>query len=46
LVVEDGKTTPDEVQRSLSILEETNFAGMVLNKSKGTVTNSYQYPVE
>jgi len=46
LVIEDGKTTPDEVRQSLSILEETNLAGMVLNKSRGTVTNSYQYPVE
>lgn len=42
LVVEDGKTTPDEVQRSLAILEETNLAGTVLNKVKGATFPRYQ----
>jgi len=46
LVVEDGKTTPDEVQRSLSILEETNLAGMVLNKMQGKIRDSYHYSVD
>jgi len=43
LVVEDGMTTPEEVKRSLSILEETNLAGMVLNKAKGADISRYQY---
>ena len=46
LVVEEGKTTPDEVSRSLSILDETNLAGMVLNKSRGKATNPYKYPID
>jgi len=46
LVVEDGVTTPEEVRRSLAILEETNLAGMVLNKSQGSITPSYQYPID
>lgn len=43
LVVEDGKTTPDEVQRSLAILEQTNLAGMVLNKAKGASLPRYAH---
>jgi len=46
LVVEDGKTTPEEVSRSLGILEETNLAGMVLNKTRGSVHKPYQYTVD
>jgi len=46
LVVEDGNTTPDEVRRSLSILEETNLAGMVLNKAKKATSTCYQYPTD
>jgi len=46
LVVEDGMTTPEEVNGSLSILEETNLAGMVLNKSKGAINKSYQHVVD
>jgi len=46
LIVEDGMTTPEEVNRSLSILEETNLAGMVLNKSRGAINKSYQHVVD
>ncbi len=46
LVIEDGKTTPEEVNRSLALLEQTNLAGMVLNKSRGKINKPYQYPVE
>ncbi len=42
LVVEDGKSTPEEVNQSLALLEETNLAGMVLNKSRGKVRKPYQ----
>lgn len=41
LVVEDGKTTPDEVRRSLAILDQTNLAGTVLNKAKGAQLPQY-----
>jgi len=43
LVVEDGKSTQEEVNQSLALLEETNLAGMVLNKSRGTMTPRYPY---
>lgn len=43
LVIEDGKTTPDEVRQSLSILDQTNLVGTVLNKSKGAVLPQYQH---
>jgi len=46
LIVEDGMTTPEEVNQSLSILEETNLAGMVLNKSRGAINKSYQHVVD
>jgi len=46
LIVEDGVTTPEEVSRSLSILEETNLAGIVLNKSRGSINKSYQHVVD
>ena len=46
LIIEDGKTTPEEVQRSLAMLEGTNLAGMVLNKTRGSETKPYQYPVD
>jgi len=46
LVIEDGKTTPEEVRRSLSLLEETNLAGMVLNKSRTDIHKSYQHVVD
>lgn len=46
LIVEDGKSTPDEVTRSLAILEETNLAGVVLNKVKGAVFSRYKHPSE
>ncbi len=45
LVVEDGKTTPDEVSRSLAMLQETNLAGIVLNKAAGGTVQHYHYPV-
>lgn len=41
LVVEDGKTTPDEVRRSLAILDQTNLAGTVLNKAKNDQLPQY-----
>ncbi|WP_404361152.1 CpsD/CapB family tyrosine-protein kinase [Methylotuvimicrobium sp. KM1] len=43
LVVEDGKSSPEEVQRSLAILGETNLAGTLLNKVKGAVFPRYRY---
>jgi capsular exopolysaccharide synthesis family protein len=46
LIVEDGMTTPEEINHSLSILEETNLAGMVLNKSRGAINKSYQHVVD
>lgn len=42
LVVEDGKTSPEDVRRSLAILEQTNLAGTVLNKVKGATFPRYQ----
>jgi protein-tyrosine kinase len=42
LVVEDGKNTPDELQHSMVILEQTNLLGLVLNKSLRPLPN-YQY---
>jgi protein-tyrosine kinase len=33
LVVEDGKNTPDQVRRSLQLLEGTNLIGTILNKA-------------
>lgn len=35
LVVEEGKSTKEEVARSIELLEYSNFLGAVLNKSKG-----------
>lgn len=34
LVVEEGVTTPDDVQRSLQMLEGTNLLGTILNKAE------------
>ncbi|MBN4055401.1 exopolysaccharide biosynthesis protein, partial [bacterium AH-315-K03] len=34
LVVEEAQSTPDEVKRSLQLLEGTQVLGTVLNKSK------------
>ena len=47
LVVEDGKTTAEEIRRSLQILEETELMGIVLNKSREPMTDTYysQQPV-
>lgn len=42
LVVEDGKNTTEELQHSMSILEQTNLFGLVLNKSRQPLP-SYQY---
>jgi protein-tyrosine kinase len=41
LVVEDGKNTSDELQKAMHILEETNLLGLVLNKSRQSLS-SYQ----
>ncbi len=46
LIIEDGKTTPEEVQHSLGILEATNLAGMVLNKTRSSEERKYQYPID
>jgi len=46
LVIEDGKTTPEEVRRSLDILDETNLAGMVLNKSRSVIHKSYKHVMD
>jgi len=44
LVVEEGKTTPSEIQRSIALLEETQLAGVVLNKAQEKDCASvYQY---
>ncbi|MBL1264895.1 CpsD/CapB family tyrosine-protein kinase [Methylomicrobium sp. RS1] len=42
LVVEDGKTTTDELHHSMYTLEETNLLGLVLNKSRQPLP-IYQY---
>ena len=34
LVIEEGVTTPDQLEESMKILEGTNFLGAVLNKSE------------
>ena len=41
-VVEDEKNTAEELEHSMSILEQTNLLGVVLNKSKREIP-SYQY---
>ena len=41
-IVEDGKTTADELRESMHILEQTNLLGIVLNKSTQPVPR-YQY---
>jgi len=46
LVVEDGRNTPDEIRRSLRILEDTELAGVVLNKVKGSTGRSYYAPYQ
>ncbi len=44
LVIEDGKNTSSELQRSMSILEQTNLLGLVLNKtSQEPPTYHYGY---
>ena len=42
LVVEDGKNTPNELQHSMHILEQTNLLGLILNKSRQPLP-TYQY---
>lgn len=46
LVIEDGKTTPDEVRQSLSILDQTNLVGTVLNKVKGAELPQYKHVMD
>jgi len=46
LIVEDGKTKPEEVRRSLALLEGTNLAGTVLNKTRDNLNKPYQYAVD
>ncbi len=44
LVVEEGKTTRDELDRALSLLEEIPLAGIILNKvSASSCGQQYQY---
>ena len=44
LVVEEGKSTDEEVRRSMEMLENANFMGAVLNKSKNhTEGEAYGY---
>jgi len=40
LVVEDEQNTPEELQRSMHILEQTNLLGLVLNKSRQPLPRS------
>lgn len=40
LVVEEGKSTKEEVSRSIEFLQNSNFLGAVLNKSKHTAESS------
>lgn len=47
LVVEDGKSTSDELQHSMYILEQTNLLGLVLNKSSRSLpAYHYEYTYE
>lgn len=41
LVIEEGKTKQEEIQRSMELLKETNFMGTVLNKSKESQQSPY-----
>jgi capsular exopolysaccharide synthesis family protein len=41
-VIEDDKTTSDELQHAMTILEDTNLLGLVLNKSKRAIP-TFQY---
>ena len=41
LIVEDGKTTAQDIRRSLQILEETELMGIVLNKSRERMGDAY-----
>ncbi len=41
LVVEDGKNTAEEIRRSVQILEGTELMGIVLNKSREPMSDSY-----
>ena len=41
LVIEEGKTPPKDVTRSVELLKQTNFLGSVLNKSKIPQANYY-----
>lgn len=41
LVVEDGKTTAEDVRRSLQLLEETELMGIILNKSREHMGDGY-----
>ena len=43
LVVEEGRSTDEEVRRSMEQLENANFMGAVLNKSKSREGEAYGY---
>lgn len=43
LVVEDGKTTRDDLARALELIKNENFLGAVLNKSNDFVVSNYRY---
>lgn len=43
-VIEDGKTTKEELKESMSILEQTNLLGLVLNKTTDVIPRyNYSY---
>lgn len=46
LVVEDGKTGPEEVRQSMAILDGSNLIGTVLNKVKGATFPRYHHAMD
>jgi len=41
LVIEEGRTTQEEIEQSMSLLRETNLMGTVLNKSREVQKSNY-----
>jgi hypothetical protein len=41
MVVEEGKNSPDELRKSLKILEGTNLLGSVMNKATISIMPQY-----
>jgi protein-tyrosine kinase len=47
LVAEDEKNTPEELQHSIHVLEQTNLLGLILNKSRQPLPRYHSYsPVD